>query len=192
MKRLAVALVLAVTLGPAGSVAAAPTSSVRLSVGDAVDVVNTKIACYAIKSNGKVGMACALLKGSKPQTASYGVGLAADGTAVVTKVRRDGSGTKVFNRRLQSHARVYRAHVGDLFGLQLTKRVSIGCRVIRVTSSVVQPLYRGLKVSCWRATATAPLPQTYGVSISDKFAGVFRFDSKGRVTTWGWMRKQPR
>lgn len=192
MKRLIVVLVLVVVLGTTGRVAAAPSSAIKLSVGDAVDVLNTNVACYALKSNGKVGMACALLRRSNPITGSYGVALAADGTAVVTKVKPGGSGQKVFERRLQSHARLYRAAVGDLFGLQLSSRVSIGCRVIRVTSSLVQPLYRGLKVSCWRATSAAPLPRTYGVSISDKFAGVFRFDSKGRVTTWGWVRKQPR
>lgn len=192
MKRLAVALVLAAVLSTTGLAAAAPASSIKLSVGDAVDVLNTRIACYAIRSNGKVGMACTLLRGSKPITASYATALAADGTAVVTKVKSDGSGAKVFKRRLQDRARVYRAGVGDLFGLQLTSRVSIGCRVIRVTSALVQPLYRGLKVSCWRATAATPLPKTYGVSISDRFAGVFRFDAKGRVTTWGWVRKQPR
>lgn len=192
MKRLVIALVLAVTICATGSVAAAPTSAIKLSIGDAVDVLNTKVACYALKSSGKPGMACVLLRGSNPITGSYGIGLASDGTAVVNRVKPDGSGAHVFKRRLQSHARVYRVRIGDLFGLQLTSKVSMGCRVIRVTSSLVQPLYRGIKVSCWRATATAPLPTTYGVSISDKFAGVFRFDGKGRVTTWGWMRKQPR
>jgi hypothetical protein len=60
-----------------------------------------------------------------------------------------------------------------------------------LTSTLVGPIYRGVKVSCWRATATSPLPSTYGLSISDKMAGVFRFDAKGRVTTWGVMRRQP-
>lgn len=192
MKRLAVALALAAGIASTGLAAAASSSTIKLSLGDAVDVLHTKIACYALKSNGKAGVACILLKGSKPQARSYGIGLAADGTAVVNRIKRDGSATRVFKRRLQSHSRVYRVRTGDLFGLQLTNRVSLGCRVLRITSKQVKPLYRGVKVSCWRATATAPLPKTYGVSISDKFAGVFRFDAKGRVTSWGWVRKQPR
>jgi len=155
-------------------------------------VKGTKIVCYALKSNGKIGMACLLLKGNKPQVGSYGAGLAEDGTAVINRIQKDGSAKKVFKRKLQAQSgHVYRVKVGDVFGLALGHGISDGCKVIHVGSGA-QPLYRGTKVSCWRATATAPLPKTYGVSISDKFAGVFRFDAKGNVTRWGWVRKQPR
>jgi hypothetical protein len=186
-------LVIAVCGTAAAGAGARSSANVRLEVGDAVDVLHTKIACYAIKSNGKIGMTCVLLKGSKFLKGSYGVGLAEDGTAVVTKVKPDGSLKRIFKRRLQARTgHVYRVRVGDAFGLQLTSKVALGCHVLRITTKSLPAIYRGLKVSCWRATATKPLAKTYGVSISDKFAGVFRFDAKGRVTPWGWVRKQPR
>jgi hypothetical protein len=176
----------------ASSAGAASSSVTKLSVGDAVLVKGTKIVCYALKSNGKIGMACLLLKGNKPQTGSYGAGLAEDGTAVLNKIKADGSSQKIFKRKLQAAHTVYRVKVGDIFGLALPHGLSDGCKVINVTSASVAPIYRGTKVSCWRSTATAPLPKTYGVSISDKFAGVFKFDGHGKVTSWGFVRKQPR
>jgi hypothetical protein len=185
---LAAGLVAAV-LVPAAS--AAPQRSIPLKIGDAIDVVGTRIACFAIKSNGKNGMACVLLKGSTPIVGSYGAGLAVDGTAVLNKIKADGTSDQVFKRKLQAAGTVYKVKTGDLFGLQITNTVSLGCRVINVTATNVEAVYRGVKVSCWRATATRPLPNTYGVSISDRFAGVFRFDGKGNVTSWGFVRQQP-
>ena len=180
----------AAALVPAAS--AAPQRSIPLKIGDAIDVVGTRIACFAIKADGKNGMACVLLKGSSPLVGSYGAGLAVDGTAVLNKIKADGTADQVFKRRLQAARTVYKVRTGDLFGLQITNKVSLGCRVINVTQTNVAAVYRGVKVSCWRATATQPLPNTYGVSISDKFAGVFRFDAKGNVTSWGLMKPQPK
>jgi hypothetical protein len=180
----------AAALVPAAS--AAPQRSIPLKIGDAIDVVGTRVACFALRSNGKNGMACVLLRGSNPIVGSYGAGLAADGTAVLNKIKADGSADDVFRRKLQAARTVYKAKTGDLFGLQLTNTIGLGCRVIDVTATNLAPVYRGVKVSCWRATATQPLPNTYGVSISDRFAGVFRFDAKGKPTTWGVMRQQPK
>ena len=180
----------AAALVPAAS--AAPQRSIPLKIGDAIDVVGTRIACFAIKSNGKNGRACVLLKGSTPIVGSYGAGLAVDGTAVLNKIKADGTADQVFKRRLQAARTVYKVKTGDLFGFQITNTLSLGCRVINVTQTNVAAVYRGVKVSCWRATATQPLPNTYGVSISDKFAGVFRFDGKGNVTSWGLMKPQPK
>ena len=169
----------------------ANAASIELAVGDTVLVTGTRVGCYAIRSNGKAGMACVLLAKGKPIAGSFGSGLAVDGTAVVTRLQADGSASPVFKRRLGASPRTYRVGVGEGFGLGVSAKVNLGCRVIDVTSTLVGPLYRGVKVSCWRATETAPLPNTYGVSISDKLAGVFRFDAKSRVTTWGFVRRQP-
>ena len=190
MKRLAAAGAAAavVLLASAG---AAQAKSIPLKVGDAVDVAGTGIACFAITSNGRDGMACVLWKGSKPKTGTYGVGMAVDGTVSLTHIDKNGSGTPVFKRRPSAAHAVHKVKVGDAFGMQIDAKIALGCHVIDVTSTSVQPVYRGVKVSCWRATATDPLPKTYGVSISDKMAGVFRFDADGRVTTWGVMRRQP-
>ena len=191
MKRVLVVVALVFAAAQVAGASAASTKSIPLKIGDAIDVVGTKIACFAINSNSKDGVGCVLWKGTKPLTGSYGVGLAVDGTVSLTKLKADGSGAPVFKRKPQSRQTVYKAHVGDLFGWQIDSKVSLGCRILNVTSTLAAPVYRGVKVSCFRATATAPLGGTYGVSISDKMAGVFRFDAQGRVTTWGVMRRQP-
>lgn len=191
MRRALVVVALVVAAAQVVGANAASRKSIPLKVGDAIDVVGTKIACFAINSSSKDGMACVLWKSSKPMTGSYGVGLAVDGTVTLNKLKADGTGAPVFKRKPQARHTVYKARVGDLFGLQIDSKTTLGYRVLNVTSTLVGPVYRGVKVSCWRATTTAPLPGTYGVSISDKMAGVFRFDAKGRVTTWGVMRRQP-
>lgn len=189
--RYAAVVLVAVVLAAAGAAGAGTTKTVELKIGDAVDVVGTKIACFAIRSNGRAGVACVLWKGSDPAVGSYGVGLAVDGTVSLNRIGRNGTATTIFKRRPAAAHRVYKLRVGDVFGLQITDEIALGCHVIDVTSTSVAPVYRGPKVSCWRATATAPLPATDGVSISDKMAGVFRFDAQGRVSKWGIMRRQP-
>ncbi len=189
-RRLAVvfAALAALTAAP---VAAAPLSSVPLKIGDVVDVVGTPMACFAITSNGKDGMACVLWKGNAPRTGTFGVGLAVDGTASVQKIKADGSGQTVFKRKLQAARKVYKVHVGDLFGFQVSNNLSIGCEVINVTSSAVEPMYRGVKVTCLRSNGTTGIPNSYFVSISSKIAGVGKFTTKSAISTWGVVKKQP-
>lgn len=194
MRRFA-ALTFAVVTTCAATAAAAPAATIRLSIGDAVDVVGTKIACFALTSSGKDGVGCVLWSGKKPIAGTFGVGLAVDGTAVVNRVKPDGTAQRIFKRRLQSHARavkVYRVRVGDVFGFPIDNTRSLACRVINVTDKNLAAFYRGVKVSCWRATATAPLPRSYGVSISDSFAGAFAFDANGKLEPSGFLRRQPR
>jgi len=174
---------------------AASQKSVQLKIGDAVDVLNTRVACFAVHSNGKDGVGCVIWGNSKPLPGSYSVGLAVDGTAVLSKLKPDGSAQQIFKRRPAARgraAKVYRVDVGDVFGLQITSKIALGCKVINVDDPSAAPVYRGIKVSCYRATAESPLPNSLGVSISDKFAGVFQFDSKGAVSSNGIMRTQPK
>jgi len=178
----------ALTAAPA---AAAPTRSIPLKIGDAIDVVGTPIACFAITSNKKNGMACVLWKGSKPRTGTYGVALAVDGTASVEKIKADGSGQSVFKRKLQSARTVYKAHAGDLFGFQVSNDLSIGCEVINVSSSAVEPLLRGIRVTCLRSNGKTGIPNSYFLSISSKFAGVGKFDAKSAISTWSFVKQQP-
>ena len=63
--------------------------------------------------------------------------------------------------------------------------------MISVTSTQVEPIYRGVKVSCLRSNGTTGIPNSYFVSVSAKFAGVGKFDAKGQVSTWGFVKKQP-
>ena len=194
-------LLLLVPLAAAAAVSlpggAGAGTAIKLKIGDAVDVLNTRVACYALTSNGKDGIGCLLITNAgSPIAGSYTVGLAVDGTAVLNKVNADGSSSHVFKKRLPAaHSAaagaVYRVRPGESFGLPVSGNVAIGCKVLDVTSTSVAPVFRGIKVSCWYATATAPVPNTYGVSISDKMAGVFRFTSSGTIGSWGLMRQQP-
>ena len=137
-----------------------------------------------------------LLANGKPIPGTYGVGLAVDGTAVLNKVNADGSSTHVFKKRLPasrsaSGGTVYRLKAGESFGIPVSGGVVIGCKVLNVTSTSVAPVYRGIKVSCWFATASATVPNRYGVSISDKMAGVFKVTPSGQLSTWGLVKSQP-
>lgn len=172
---------------------------IRLKIGDAVDVVGTRVACFAIESNGKNGIACVIWsKQNEPLVGSYGVGLAVDGTAVLNRIKADGSSQTIFKKRTTASAAspaaaqtVHKVKVGEGFGLPAGKNVILGCQVLNVTSKSLAPLYRGVKVSCWLATATAPVPNEYGVSISDKMGGVFKFTKEGKLSTWGIVKRQP-
>lgn len=187
-----IALAALVAAAVAATASAAPTVDTLLKVGDAVDVLHTGVACFAIHSNGKDGMVCVLWQGSKPKAGTYGVGLAADGTAVLNRIKADGSSQRIFKRRLQAATKVVRANVGDGFGLALPNGVDLGCRVIDITDTTTPVRYRGIKVSCWRSKGQSPVPTSYGVTISDKIAGVFRFDAQGKAMASGQLeRRQP-
>lgn len=171
---------------------AAGGNTIQLKIGDAVDVVGTPIACFAIESNKKDGIGCVVWAKDKPKVGSFGVGLAVDGTAVLNTIKADGTSRSIFKgRTVQARAKVYRVKVGESFGLPAGGDVVLGCQVLNVTSTAVEPVYRGTKVSCWLANATSPIPSRYGVSISGRFAGVFKVTSAGKISTWGLVRRQP-
>lgn len=190
----------AVSAGAAGS---ANTPAQRLAIGDAIDVKGTRIACYAIVSNKKPGIGCVLIAKGKPIAGSYGVGMATDGTAVMTRLNADGSATQIVKRSPQAAGRrgavaaphadgtVYPGVPGDAFGLPIDAGHILGCRVIRVRPGQAIALYQGIKISCWRATSTLPVANSDGIEISDRFAAVFRFDGKGNVTATVAMKTQP-
>ena len=181
---------------PAGATAG-NSSLIPLKIGDAVVVEGTHIACFAINSSNKNGIGCVLLLPSgKFVVGSYGVGLAVDGTAVVNRVDAKGNGKKIWKKRLPaargaSASQTYTVKVGEGFGISAGKNGILGCQVLNVTSTTVEPIYRGVKVSCWFATATKAVPNRYGISISEKFAGVFKTTPKGTLSTWGLVKQQP-
>lgn len=189
-RRLAVACAALAALA-AAPVAAAPLSSIPLKIGDAVDVVGTPMACYALTSNKKNGLGCVILKGSAPGTGTYAVGLAVDGTASLQKIKADGSGQTIFKRKLQAARKVYKAHAGDIFGFQVTGSLSIACEVINITSTSVQPLLRGIRVVCLRSNGKTAVPNSYFVDISAKFASVSKWDAKSQQSPWAIVKKQP-
>lgn len=194
MPRAVAAVVALGALVLAAGGAARPQETIRLRIGDVVDVAGTKIVCVAINSSKKDGVACVLWAKGKPIVGTYGAGLAVDGTAVLNRLKADGSAQQIFKRRLSSagaRQTVRTVHVGDLFGFPIDNRISLGCRVLRIADAKLAAFYRGVRVSCWRATATAPLPHSYGIAISDRFAGVFAFDSAGVLAKDGVVRRQP-
>ena len=83
---------------------AASQKTVQLKIGDAVDLVGTRVACFAVKSNGKDGIGCVIWGKDKPLVGSYSVGLAVDGTAVLSKLKADGSAQQIFKRKPQARA----------------------------------------------------------------------------------------
>ena len=191
---LTLALVAFAAVSLAGGAGAGNT--IQLKIGDAVDVLHTGVACYALNSDGKNGIGCVLLANGKPVPLTYSVGLAVDGTAVLNKLGADGTSTHVFKKRLPashstSSGTVYRVKPGQSFGIPVSGDVVIGCQVINVTSTSVAPIYRGIKVSCWFADAKHAIPNRYGVSISDKMAGVFKVTPAGQLSTWGLVKPQP-
>jgi hypothetical protein len=190
MRMLLVSLLAGVVL--AATASASSQRAIVLKIGDAVDVVGTPIACFALHSNGKDGMGCMLWAKGHPIANTFGAGLAQDGTAIINRIHADGGGTTIWKRKLQSAKTVYRAGIGDEFGLVLANGVDLGCRVINVTGTALAVRYRGPRVSCWRAKGNAPLPNQYGVTLSAKIAGVFRFDAKGQVdASWSVEHLQP-
>lgn len=198
MRRLLFAVLAAAVLtAVASSASAANPSLIRLKIGDAVDVVNTRVACFAITSSGKDGIACVIWgKKNAPLVGSYGVGLAIDDTAVLNRIKADGTSQKIFKKRLPAAVgaarTTYKVKVGEGFGIPAANGQILGCQVLNVTSKSVEAIYRGVKVSCWFATATKPVPDRYGISISDKIAGVFRFTPQGAMSTWGLVKPQPK
>lgn len=181
---------------PAGAAAGNP-SLIPLKIGDAVMVKGTHVACFAINSSNKNGIGCVLLLPSgKFVVGSYGVGLAVDGTAVLNRVDAKGNGKQIWKKRLPaargaSASRNYTVSVGEGFGIAAGTNGILGCQVLNVTSTQVEPIFRGVKVSCWFATAKAAVRNRYGVSISETFAGVFKVPRTGSATTDVLVKRQP-
>jgi hypothetical protein len=188
--RFALAL-LAAALIVVATASGAAKRTVVLKIGDAVDVRYTGVACFALHSNGKDGIGCLLWAKGKPAAGTYGAGLAADGTAVINKLAKDGTGITIWKRKLQSAGTTYHLTVGDEFGLILPGNVDLGCRIVNVTSTSIAAVYRGTKVSCWRAKDNKPLPNTYGVTLSDKLAGVFKINAASEVSSWAVLKREP-
>jgi hypothetical protein len=184
------AILVASSVASATAVAA---RTIELQIGDSVLVAGTPIECVAARSDGKNGIGCVLVRNGQPLVGTFATGLAVDGTAVVDRIGKNASTVVIERgmRRARTAATVYTASVNDVFGIVVTRTVNLGCKVIDVTSTAYAPLYRGLKVSCWRATRTESLPLTWATSLSVKFAGVFKFDAHGNPTATGVLRVQP-
>jgi hypothetical protein len=172
--------------GPAG----APDRTIR--VGDLVDVVGTKVGCVAAREDGKVGIVCAHLDRNGPIPRTYAAAIRGDGAVYgyVITARREPK--RIFSRTVQVAAspltvggdgRTFSLGTGTTFALAGTR---LACQILNVTSGVPD-LYRGIKVGCFKAT-----PGGYGIAVSDRFAGIFRFKRNGEAGPNVFVKLQPR
>ena len=76
--------------------------NVLIKVGDAVDVVATKLACYAVKASGKAGVVCFKLDAKGLDPGTVGVGIAQDGTVTAYKVNAKREPQRILKREPQS------------------------------------------------------------------------------------------
>ncbi len=181
---------------PAAAGAMPLGGNVGIKVGDAVDVVATKLACYAVKASGKSGVVCFKLDAKGLDPGTFGVGIAQDGTVTAYKINAKREPKRILKREPQSAtgpdlalttAKTIRLRSGTTFQL---KGTSILCQILTVTSGVA-PLYRGTKVGCFRADGVGPLPRSNGVAVSGKFAGAFAFKANRKPGPSFFERKQP-
>lgn len=177
---------LASPLAGSGAGPRAGSAQVVIKVGDAVAIHGTHVGCYGVTDDRRDGIVCFKVdsKGFTPGT--FGVGIAEDGTSTAYKIRENRTPRRIFRRMLQgfqapaaasAEAKTIVLGVGKVFNL---KGTSILCQIVKITTGVA-PLYRGVKVGCFRADSAGALPNTYGVAVTDKFAGVFRFKANRDV-----------
>ncbi len=183
MKRLLLVPLLLAALALAGP-ASARTVEIRL--GDTVDVAGTKLLCLAAESSGVKGIGCyeANAKGFIPGT--YGAALGEDGRVSVHKIDAKGTPQRIFRKLASRGGRYLKLGVGDVFYLKGTR---VACELANVRD--VPAAYRGIKVGCYIGTTTGFKPLSYGIAVSDKYAGVFRMNKDGKGSTDVFERRQP-
>lgn len=186
------------TAAPAASAARTAAASTRpLAIGDAIVVKGTRIICFALKSSGKNGVACALFdKKTQPIKGAYGVGMAVDGTTILNQVTTDGNPKILLKRKPQAASRrsdpAYTGVPGDVFLLPISATRKIACVITDVKPEQAIPLYRGIKIACWRIVRSGlPLPNSDAIQISDRMAAVVRGNAKGVFGTTVLVKKQP-
>lgn len=197
MKRLTALLAALAVFTLSTAAGASPLArNVVIKVDDAVAVVGTKVACYALRANGKTGVTCFKLDSKGLASGTFGVGIAQDGTVTAYKVNAQRKPKQIFRRAPQSAAaqvldlaaaKTYRLSSGTTFRVMKT---SVFCQILTIRSGVA-PLYRGIKVGCFRADGVGPLPKSNGVVISNKFIAAFSFKADRKAGASFFERVQP-
>jgi hypothetical protein len=160
---------------------------ITIEAGDTAVVVDSKVVCSASTARGHVRVACFKSAAGKPIEGSIGISIADTGRVAVNRVEGDGSVAGVFQRSPQGAGGVFRVYFGDRFRVAGTP---ILCDVIRGLATS-PPLFRGLKTRCYRTNLRGPVLQSFGVVVSDRFAGVFAFDRFGAPGRDVYIQKQP-
>ena len=192
----AVAAVAALTGGTATATPAATASTRPLAIGDSIMVKGTQVICLALTSSGKSGIACVLFdRKTQPIKGTYGVGMAVDGTAILNQITADGSPKILLKRKPQAAFRrseqVYSGVPGDVFLLPISATRKLACVITDVKPAQAAPLYRGIKIACWRIVRSGlPLPSSDAIQISDRMASIVRGNAKGVFGTTVLVKKQ--
>lgn len=176
-------------------VPAATANTFAVAVGDTIEITGTDVACLIVSGNPR-GINCFLATHRGVIASTYGIELSENGATVVNKVNATGTGARpvwtrtVAGARTRTRARAYyRAGRGDSFTFAINGGF-LGCLVIDVTTG--DPKFRGRKIECFRTTTLTPIPNTYGVALSNKFAGSFHFDATGKPGSDSFVRFQPK
>jgi hypothetical protein len=192
--RLALVVLAGIALAAPAHAAARTTGDIdqTIRVGDLVDVVGTKVGCFAARASGKVGIVCAHLDRNGPIPKTYAAAIRVDGAVYGYVITAGREPKRIFERMpqvaesplvLDGDGRTYELGVGKTFALAGTR---LACQIVNVTSGVA-PVYKGIKVGCFRAT-----PGGYGIAVSDRFAGIFRFKRNGEAGANVFVKLQPR
>ena len=193
----AVAAAAALVAGATSAAPATAASSRPLAIGDTIIVTKTRVFCLALVSSGKNGVGCILFdKKSVPIRGTYAVGMAIDGTTVLTQVKPDGNPKIILKRKPQAVARrssrVYSGAPGDVYLLPIDATHKLACKITDVKPGQAAPLYRGIKIACWRIVATGlPVPSSDAIQISDRMAAIVSSDAKGVFGTAVLVKQQP-
>jgi hypothetical protein len=196
----AISAVAAVAALAAGTATAAPavTASTRpLAIGDTITVKGTSVICLALVSSGKSGVGCVLFDSkTEPIRGTYGVGMAVDGTTVITEVTAGGNQKVVLKRKPQARvrrsAREYVAVPGDVYLLPIDANHKLACKITAVKPGQAIRLYQGIKIACWRIVRTGlPVPSSDAIQISDRMAAIVHSDAKGVFGSTVLVKKQP-
>jgi hypothetical protein len=163
----------------------ASARTIEIRVGDSVDVTGTKLLCVAATSAGVKGIACveANAKGAIPGT--YGAALGEDGRVAVHRIDAKGEPQRIYRKLASRAGRYLKLSVGDAFHL---KDTHVDCEIINLTTPAA---YRGIKVTCYIGTNTGLKPSSLGITVSDRYAGVFRNGKNGTGSTDLFVRRQP-
>jgi hypothetical protein len=148
--------------------AAAARQVVTLKVGDSVLIRGTDIACTVGKSGSKVHVSClrANAKGAIP--GSYVADLRSDGSASIERVVTPTKFQLVV--RLPAGVEtttggIYKLRSGDGFKIAGT---AIGCNIAP-----------GGSPGCFHYNDTGIVPNSYGSALTEKYAGIIKYDTGG-------------
>jgi hypothetical protein len=173
----------------------ASAAGVQMKLGDSVDVLNTKIGCFMEPGDkNQRTLVCELATTHGAIKGTYGIGISAQGDTVVSKVNNKGTAVALWAGRVKASARMvtatyFQLKAGDAFGFPVGNRF-VGCNIIDLSTGGAT--FSGRRVVCFRSLNGKPLPNSFGVVLSDKFVGSFRFKANGDIGPNAYVRLQPK